>query len=135
MLLFYGEAAVSANLVSPILIIIVAITAICSFAIPDFSLSFTLRISRFLYIILGYLAGFLGIATGLFIQCSILCNSKSFGVPYLSPYLPVTNLNSDVSYFLPPLWRREKRADFLNTKHSKAQEKISMKWKFMKGKY
>jgi len=47
--------------VSPILIIIVAITAICSFAIPDFSLGFSLRIYRFIYIILGYICGFLGI--------------------------------------------------------------------------
>ena len=59
--LYCGQAAVSANLVSPILIIIVAITAICSFAIPDFSLGFSLRIYRFIYIILGYICGFLGI--------------------------------------------------------------------------
>ena len=41
--LILGEAAVSASIVSPILIIIVSLTAICSFAVPDFSLSFTLR--------------------------------------------------------------------------------------------
>ena len=112
------------------MIIIVAITAICSFAIPDFSLGFTLRIYRFLYIILGYIAGFLGIAIGLFIQAILLSNTKSFGVSYLSPYIPVTNINSDASYFIPPMWHREKRADFLNTKHSRSQGKISMKWKF-----
>lgn len=128
-----GEAAVSANLVSPILIIIVAITAICSFSIPDFSLGFTLRIFRFLYIILGYIAGFLGIAIGLFAQLVILAATKSFGVPYFAPYLPVTNLSTDASYFIPPMWQREKRADFLNTKHSRSQDKISMKWKFWKG--
>lgn len=110
-----------------------AITAISSFAIPDFSLGFTLRICRFLYIILGYIAGFLGIAIGIFIQTAILANSKSFGVPYLSPYLPVTNLNTDASYFVPPMWKREKRADFLNTKKPRSQGKISMKWKFWKG--
>lgn len=48
--LILGEAAVNANIVSPILIIIVAITGICSFAIPDFSLSFSLRLWRFFYI-------------------------------------------------------------------------------------
>ncbi len=110
-----------------------AITAICSFAIPDFSLGFTLRILRFLYIVLGYIAGFLGIAIGIFVQLAILANSKSFGVSYLAPYLPVTNLNTDASYFVPPMWNREKRADFLNTKKPKSQEKISMRWKFWKG--
>ena len=129
---YFGEAAVSANLVSPILIIIVAITAICSFAIPDFSLGFTLRIYRFLYIVLGYIAGFLGIGVGLFIQTLLLSNTKSFGTSYLSPYVPVTNMKSDASYFVPPMWRREKRADFLNTKHSRSQGKISMEWKFLR---
>ena len=48
--LILGDAAVSANLASPISIIIVALTGICSFAIPDFSLNFTFRIYKFLYI-------------------------------------------------------------------------------------
>ena len=116
------------------MIIIVAITAICSFAIPDFSLGFTLRICRFVYIILAYMAGFLGLAIGVFVQLAILANSKSFGVSYLAPYLPVTNLSTDASYFVPPMWHREKRADFLNTKQPRSQGKISMKWKFWKGK-
>lgn len=120
-------------MVSPILIIIVAITAICSFAIPDFSLGFSLRIYRFIYIILGYICGFLGIGVGLFIQGIVLASLKSFGVSYLSPYAPITNLNTDAAYFVPPMWRRERRADFLNTKKLKSQEKISMKWKFGKG--
>lgn len=127
--LILGESAVSANVVSPILIIIVAITGICSFAIPDFSLSFTLRFFRFLYIILGYLLGLLGIGLGIFIHAIILSNVKSFGVPYLSPYLPISNSTSEASTFLPPIWKRERRADFLNVKKKKSQSKFSMKWK------
>lgn len=127
--LILGEAAVSANVVSPILIIIVAITGICSFAIPDFSLSFTLRFFRFLYIILGYLLGLLGIGLGIFIHAITLSNLKSFGVPYLSPYLPISNSTAEASTFLSPVWKRERRADFLNVKKKQAQSKFSMKWK------
>lgn len=127
--LILGEAAVSANLVSPILIIIVAITGICSFSIPDFSLSFSFRVFRFLYIILGYLCGLLGIASGLFIQIGILANLNSFGVPYLSSYSPNIFSNSVSSYFIRPIWKRERRSNFLNTKKTFAEEKISMKWK------
>lgn len=132
--LILGESAVNANLVSPILIIIVAITGICSFAIPDFSLSFSFRIFRFLYILLGYLCGLLGIAMGIFIQLAILVNLKSFGSPYLAPYVPATNLKASLSYFIKPIWARETRADFLNTKRPKQEGKFSRKWKFWERK-
>ena len=126
--LVLGEAAVSANIVSPILIIIVAITAISSFAIPDFSLGFHLRISRFAYTILGALCGFLGIGIGIFIHLITLCSLKSFGVPYLSPYMPKSNVRNN-GYILRPVWKREKRSDFLNAKRTTVQDKISMKWR------
>ena len=57
-----GQAAVSAGIVSPILIIIVAITGIASFTIPDYSFGFHIRLYRFLFTFLGYIAGSLGIA-------------------------------------------------------------------------
>lgn len=128
--LILGDAAVSANLVSPISIIIVALTGICSFAIPDFSLNFTFRIYKFLYILLGYIAGFLGIALGLFAQVSILSSLNSFGVSYLEPYIPVTNFDTSVSYFVNSIWKREHRSDFLNTKRPREQPRISRKWKY-----
>ena len=127
--LVLGEAAVSANIVSPILIIIVAFTGICAFAIPDFSLSFTLRIFRFMYIILGYFAGLLGIGLGTFINFIILSDLKSFGVSYFSPYIPGSNYDSLSPFFVKPIWKRERRSNFLNTKRPVKESKISMKWR------
>lgn len=126
--LVLGEAAVSASIVSPILIIIIAITAISSFVVPDFSLSFHLRVARFGYTLLGSFSGFLGIGIGLFIHILSLCSLESFGVPYLSPYAPRSSIRNQ-SYLLKPVWKREKRADFLNTKKPIVQDKISMKWR------
>lgn len=123
-----GQAAVSAGIVSPILIIIVAITALSSFAIPDYSFSFHLRIFRFLFILLGYIAGFLGIGTGLFVYLSIICDMKSFGVSYSSPYSYMKNLK-DSGIVLPPIWKREYRPSYLNSKRKKKQADISMEWK------
>lgn len=127
--LILGEAAVSANLVSPILIIIVAITAICSFSIPDFSFNFTIRISRFIYILLGYMAGFLGIAVGMFLQLILLCRLKSFGCPYFTPFILNNNKRNLTSYFLPPVWKRENRSNTVSPKKKYSQGKISMLWK------
>jgi len=130
--LVLGEAAVSANLVSPILIIIVALTGICSFSIPDFSLSFSFRIYKFLYILLGAISGLLGISVGLFIQIAFLANQKSFGAPYLAPYVPTTNLARSEGYFQKPIWNKEKRLDFLDTKRPQLESDYSMLWKFWK---
>ncbi len=126
--LILGQAAVDASIVSPILIIIVALTGIASFAIPAFSLSFYFRISRFGYIVLGYIFGFLGIAIVFFLQVLVFCNMKSFGVSYLAPYTPVTNINNN-GYLMSNIWQKDKRPDFLNTKRPKTQDKISMGWK------
>ena len=86
------------------------------------------RIEAGTYTILGALCGFLGIATGLFLHVLTLCSLKSFGVPYLSPYAPISQKRNQ-TYLLKPVWKREKRADFLNTKKPNVQDKISMKWR------
>ena len=127
--LILGEAAVSASLVSPVLIIIIAITGICSFSIPDFSLNFTFRIYRFVYIILGYMAGFLGISFGIFIQLAIMCKLKSFGSPYINPYILGKNKRSISSYFIPPIWKRERTSSFVHAQKKFSQQKISMVWR------
>lgn len=127
--LVVGQAAVSAGIVSPILIIIVAITALSSFAIPDYTFSFHLRVFRFLFVFLGYAAGFLGIGTGLFVYLSIICDMESFGVSYSIPYSTMENLKS-TGIVLPPIWKREYRSAYLATKKSQKQKDISMKWKF-----
>ena len=127
--LILGEAAVSADIVSPILIIIIAITGICSFAIPDFSLSFSFRLLRFIFLLLGYIAGMLGIAVGIFIAMCNLASLKSFGVPYTAPYLPSSSKNSRTSFFVRPIWRRQKRAPFLKPKQTDDEGTISMLWK------
>lgn len=127
--LVLGQAAVSAGIVSPILIIIVAITAIASFAIPDFSFGFHLRYFRFLFILLGFMAGFLGIGIGLFIYISIVCSLNSFGVPYTSPFAPASDSKGN-GYLLPPIWKREYLAPYMATRKRKDQEKIAMKWKY-----
>ena len=127
--LVLGQAAVSAGIVSPILIIVVAITGIASFAVPDYSYSFHLRLYRFIFIFLGYCCGFLGIGLGLFVYISLLCNTNSFGIPYTSGISPFVYTPGQ-SYFLKPIWKRNLRSNYLNPKKERRQEKIAMKWKY-----
>ena len=127
--LVLGQAAVSAGIVSSILIIIIAMTGISSFAIPDYSFSFHLRFFRFGFILLGFLSGFLGIGIGIFIYLSELCDLETFGVSYTAPYAPFIDSKSN-GFLLPPIWKREYRASYLASKREKKQNKISMKWRF-----
>ncbi len=126
--LVLGDAAVNASIVSPISIIVVAITGLASFAAPNYSLEFHFRILRFSFIFLGTIFGFIGISLGIFMYIATLSHYHSFGIPYLAPYVPVTNGNND-GFFLSPIWKREKRQDVLNTKRKYKEAKISMQWK------
>jgi spore germination protein KA len=126
--LILGQAAVAANIVSPILIIIVAVTGIGNFASPNFSQGFAFRIMRFGFIFMGSLSGFLGITTGLFILGLVLCHSKSFGVPFVSPFAPKTRGSFAADVLKLPLWKMESRPDYLNPKDRYRQPKISRGW-------
>ena len=126
--LILGDAAVSANIVSPILIIIVAITGLASFTIPDFSFGFHLRVYRFGFIILGYIAGFLGIGLGIVVYIATISSLKSFGVNYVTP-ISASNLNTGKNYFISPFWKQEYRSKYLAPKKNQSQSEVSMKWR------
>lgn len=108
-----GEAAVSAELVSPALIIVIAVTGLCGFVVPTHSLSFGIRISRFLFTIMGALAGFYGISLSIFAFGAYHASLKSFGVPIFSPVAPKTKSGySEV--IRGPIESSRERPDYLN---------------------
>ncbi|MCM2532687.1 spore germination protein [Neobacillus pocheonensis] len=86
--LIIGEAAVQAGIVSPILVIVVALTAISSFSIPQYSAGITLRILRFVAMLFAAILGLYGVILFFLFMASHLVKLKSFGVPYMSPAVP-----------------------------------------------
>lgn len=124
--LILGQAAVSAKIVSPIMIIIIAITGIGSFATADYSLGWSYRILKIVFVILAALFGFYGIALGIFVYAMLLGSSSSFGIPFLSP-LPGDKFYKN-TVFVPPLWTQEKRPEFLSARKRTKEDKISKKW-------
>ncbi len=91
--LVLGDAAVSAGIVSPIMVIVVALTAISSifFSYQDFQ-SF-IRLYRYLIMILSCILGMIGILFGFIFLITNLSSIKSFGKPFLIPFSPVINKN------------------------------------------
>lgn len=86
--LVIGQSAVQAALVSNIMIIVVAVTAISSFVVPSNEMGGSVRILRFPMMVLAGLFGFLGIMTGLLLILIHLTRLESFGTPYFSPAIP-----------------------------------------------
>lgn len=85
--LIVGQAAVEANLVSPIVVMIVALTALGSLAIPTEEFSAPFRFLKYVFLILGGFFGLFGILAGLYITVSHLAGLTSFHMPYLMPYV------------------------------------------------
>ena len=127
--LILGQAAVSARIVSPIMIIVIAITGIGSFATVDYSLSWSYRMLRLIFVALGSLMGYYGIAIGIFVYSLIMGKRKSFGVPFLQPLPKALSRHMSGALFVNAIWRREKRPSYLYTKDDKEEQKISRKWK------
>jgi spore germination protein KA len=125
--LILGQAAVAASIVSPILVVIVAITALGAFAVPNFNMAFAIRLYRFVYVLLAAALGFYGVAIGVFIQLTTYVNLKSFGVPYMSPVAPYTRSSGD-ALFRYPVWKSEIRPSFLKPQQEERQPPISRGW-------
>jgi spore germination protein len=83
-----GDAAVNAGLTSPIMVIVVALTAIASFVIPTYSAAVGLRTMRFPLMIIASFLGLYGVIIGFIIINIHLVSIKSFGVNYMSPQAP-----------------------------------------------
>lgn len=83
--LIIGQSAVEAGLVSPIMVIIVSLTAIASFAIPSYNLTISFRMLRFLAMLASAVLGLYGLILVVILTLAHLATLNSFGVPYLSP--------------------------------------------------
>ncbi|WP_243292295.1 spore germination protein [Bacillus sp. FJAT-47783] len=86
--LVIGEAAVTAGLVSPMMVIVVALTAVSSFALPQYGVGIAIRILRFGMMFSAAVLGLFGIIMFAMVISIHLVKLKSFGVEYTSPLVP-----------------------------------------------
>ena len=86
--LLLGQAAVAAHLVSTVVLIIVALSGLGNFTIPDYSTQICVAYYRVALCIAATFGGFLGIGTLSLVTIAVLCSVKSFGVPMLAPFAP-----------------------------------------------
>lgn len=112
--LVIGQSAVQAGIVSPPMVIVVAITAIASFATPSFSVAISVRLLRFAFMGLAAAFGFFGIIIGLIMLTVHLCSLRSFGVPYMAPFAPYRSAEFGDAVVRAPWWATKKRPALSN---------------------
>ncbi len=101
--LILGQAAVSASIISPILIIIVALTGLGNYAVPDYGFSLGLVLCRLFAILLGAALGLYGVCLAGFCMLAGLSGMRSLGRPYLAPVAPARPHGPDILMRL-PVW-------------------------------
>ncbi|WP_338555561.1 spore germination protein [Paenibacillus sp. KS-LC4] len=117
--LIIGEAAVQAGIVSPFLVIVVAVTAISSFSIPVYSAGITLRILRFVGMLCAAVLGMFGTILFILFICGHISKLKSFGVPYVTPISPFRFNDWKDLFLRTPLPFMTKRPDMMKTQDKK----------------
>ena len=89
--LVLGDTAVQAGLISPPAILVVAISGITIYTVPD--QVGTLSIIRLLFTLIGGIAGYYGLLVGTIFLIVYISGMQSYGAPYLAPYAP--NISDD----------------------------------------
>lgn len=112
--LVIGQAAVQAGFVSPVMVIVVSITAIANFSTPVFAMAIAARLVRFVLMGLATMLGFYGIMLGLMFMSIHLCSLRSFGIPYMMPLAPFNLRNQQDAFVRFPIWAMKNRPMFIS---------------------
>ncbi|WP_364152582.1 spore germination protein [Paenibacillus sp. LPE1-1-1.1] len=111
--LVIGQAAISAGIVSSPMIMVVAITGVASFLIPNYSLALAMRLIRFPIMLCAGVLGLYGIVLAALLIVIHMLTIRSFGVPFLSPIAPMqTDQLKDTLLIRSPRWAMSTRPHF-----------------------
>lgn len=116
--LVLGQAAVDASVVSPITIIVVAVTSICSLIFQDSDFINAIRLWRFLFIISSCFLGIIGILSFSLIFLTKLASLENLDTSFISPLSPLdieANKNAILKLETPKLFKRPKYISNINT--------------------
>ena len=120
-----GQSAVEAGIVGPMVVIVVALSGICSFVVPNTAMVSALRLVKYIVIILSAFFGMLGFWIGVIFVIGHLCSLESFNFPYLYPFCGVDDddyTDYKDSVIRRPIYKMIKRPVF-----AKNSQKIRMR--------
>lgn len=108
--LILGQAAVQSNLVSPTLVIVIAISAVANFTLGSgYELALAVRVIRLALLTAGGVLGFYGLALTSLAFLIHMASLRSFGVPYFAPWAPLKLKEIKDTFYRSPWWDVEDR--------------------------
>jgi spore germination protein KA len=123
--LVIGQAAVQAGLVGSLMVIVIAVTALTQFVLPNYAFMQIIRYLSFPLLVLAGMFGFMGIHVGLLAILAHLTSLRSFGVPYLSPLSPAHRKGWKDVFYRAPFWSiRTRVPDVTGSNRQRAPETV-----------
>ena len=117
--LILGDTAVKAGIVSPPAVMVVALSSISVYIIPDSSSQLSLL--RFLFVLAGGLLGFYGITAGFIFMLIYLNDFDAYGTPYLAPIAPFIDNDMQDFAFKADLTNMKTRPKSIPNKNKRRQ--------------
>ncbi len=106
-LVIISQTAIEAGIIGPVLAVVISVTSLTSFILPNYTFHQIIRLSSIPFLILAGLLGFMGIIVGLMFGLTYLVSLRSFGVPYLSPVSPARKESWKDVFIRAPWWAME----------------------------
>lgn len=119
--LVLGQAAVQAGLVSAAMVIVVALTAISNFVVPQFNMAIAARLLRFVLMLFAGTLGLFGIMSVLIFLLIHMASLRSFGIPYMVPVAPMIPANLKDIFIRAPWWALSTRPKLFVPKNNVRQ--------------
>lgn len=119
-----GDTSVKSKIVSPTTLLIVGITVVATFLIPNYDMALAIRVIRFPMLVIANFLGIFGVGLGCFFILVTLCSTDSFGVPYLS--FKSNDMEDEI--IRKPLWKMNKRPESIPNNNSTRQTDFRNKW-------
>ena len=114
--LVLGQAAVQASIISPILIIVIALSGLGCYCMPNYGMTIALIIYRLSIELCAALLGLFGVLLALFAIICGVCGMKSFGCDFMAPLAPYRPHNPDLLMRM-PIFMQRKAMFFSQSKH------------------
>ncbi|MBE5799487.1 MAG: spore germination protein [Clostridiales bacterium] len=115
--LILGQSAVSADIVSPLLLIVVAASGLGGFCVPGYAMSIGLKLVQLLFLVAGAAGGLYAITLLLGAFLCALCAMNSVGSPLTAPLTPPRRGNPDIFLRLPMKYQKARAFFAKRTRH------------------